>query len=273
MGPLLTTCIRSIGMKRLIKPSPGRPTNGLIRFVFLSAVIVSLVATLRFHSDAEGKNFTDILTYDAPTAAAPTTNTTATIVQARVTITTTTNNTHALATLGTSKPVIENTKKSYQNNTILETWRKKRASKDIFDTWFTGKGGKLSENADSEGPILDFLVAGFPKCGTTAIMQTLATVTTMPPSQDVCTPIDPTVYYSYVNWARVYGDGEYNYTEEKPLKGSKCPMYIEKDLYLGDIGRKLPRTKLIVGIRDPVLWFQSFTNMVRTYRVHVQTRQ
>eukprot|EP00531_Pseudo-nitzschia_arenysensis_P019158 CAMPEP_0116121522 /NCGR_PEP_ID=MMETSP0329-20121206/3741_1 /TAXON_ID=697910 /ORGANISM="Pseudo-nitzschia arenysensis, Strain B593" /LENGTH=320 /DNA_ID=CAMNT_0003615339 /DNA_START=517 /DNA_END=1479 /DNA_ORIENTATION=- len=82
----------------------------------------------------------------------------------------------------------------------------------------------------------------------------------MPSNQDICTPVDQTVYYNYVNWARDYGNGAYHYTEEKPLKGSKCPIYVERsDLY--DLGRKLPRTKLIVGIRDPVLWFQSFTNM------------
>lgn len=144
----------------------------------------------------------------------------------------------------------------------LEEWRKRRVGKETFDSWFDKKGKFLEDNIDSSGPVLDFVIIGFPKCGTTAMMRTLGTVTTMPPEQDICTPAAQTVYYSYINWAKTYGNGAHNYTEEKPLKGSKCPYYIEGP-DLDTYGKKLPKTNLIVGFRHPVLWFQSFINMVR----------
>ena len=162
----------------------------------------------------------------------------------------------------TTAASLANSEKTFQtdNDTLIEAWRKKRVGKDIYDSWL--KNNKLVDNADSEGPILDFIIAGFPKCGTSAMMKYLATVTTMPPGEDVCTPISNTIYYSYINWSRKYGNGAHNYTDDKPLRGNKCPKYIE-NTNLDDIGKKLPKSKLIVGIRHPVLWFQSFINMVR----------
>jgi len=150
----------------------------------------------------------------------------------------------------------QNTTKTDQS---LEEWRKRRVGKKTFDSWFD-KEGFLEDNIDSSGPVLDFVIIGFPKCGTTAMMRTLGTVTTMPPDQDICTPPAQIVYYSYVNWAKMYGNGAHNHTEKKPLKGSKCPYYIEGP-DLDTFGKKLPKTNLIVGFRHPVLWFQSFVNM------------
>jgi len=150
----------------------------------------------------------------------------------------------------------QNTTKTDQS---LEEWRKRRVGKKTFDSWFD-KEGFLEDNIDSSGPVLDFVIIGFPKCGTTAMMRTLGTVTTMPSDQDICTPPAQIVYYSYVNWAKMYGNGAHNHTEKKPLKGSKCPYYIEGP-DLDTFGKKLPKTNLIVGFRHPVLWFQSFINM------------
>lgn len=147
-------------------------------------------------------------------------------------------------------------------DTSLEEWRRLRNDKAIYDSWFDN--GKLSDNADASGPILDFVIAGYPKCGTTAMMRTLAPVTTMPPDEDICTPMSNTVYYTYYNWAEKYGNGALKYSEEKPLRGNKCPQYLEgkgREGTLVDLGKKLPKTNIIVGIRDPVLWFQSFLNM------------
>ena len=152
----------------------------------------------------------------------------------------------------------------------LNVWRKRRSTGwGLYNSWFVGGRGKgelLSENADGGsvggGPILDFFIGAFPKCGTTALMRTLATVTTMPPDRDICTPPHKTVHYAYHSWADDFGSGAGNYTETKPLKGSKCPATLEGP-DLDSFGRQLPKTNLIVGIRHPVLWFQSFANMVR----------
>lgn len=151
----------------------------------------------------------------------------------------------------------------------LTNWRMRRSTGwELYNSWFVnstdGKGLILPESADGGstggGPILDFYVSGFPKCGTTAIMRTLATVTTMPAEEDVCTAVQNTVYYAYHNWANKYGNGAGVYNETKPLKGSKCPRTIEGP-DLDALGRLLPKTNLIIGIRHPVLWFQSFVNM------------
>lgn len=136
----------------------------------------------------------------------------------------------------------------------LIAWRKRRSATAIYNSWFHNSSDKLKTRADADGPILDFVIAGFPKCGTTSLMRHLAVVTSMPPEEDVCTPIDNTVYYAYKSWPKRYGRG-------KLLKGTKCPMYMEMDELIV-LGSKLPETRLIAGIRHPVLWFQSFYNMV-----------
>jgi len=161
---------------------------------------------------------------------------------------------------------------TFSNNTnttafaLLDDWRRKRVQKHIYDTWFVNKQGEgdLIPNADAQGgPILDFVIAGFPKCGTTAMMRVLSKVTSMPPEMDVCAPPDQIVYYSYNNWAVDYGqDGKrkWMYHDSKPLKGSKCPNYLEgPELYR--FAKKLPKTKLVIGLRHPVLWYQSYANM------------
>ena len=152
------------------------------------------------------------------------------------------------------------TNSSWPDDRSLSEWRRKRSAPDVYNGWFAngrGDGELRPRGADRDGPVLDFFVAGFPKCGTTAVSGTLSPVTAMPGGADVCAPVRSTVFYAYRNWPREHGrdaDGA-----EKPLRGSKCPYYVESS-DLEDLGRQLPRTRLIVGIRHPVLWFQSFVN-------------
>jgi hypothetical protein len=128
----------------------------------------------------------------------------------------------------------------------------------LFDTWFQGnETNKLLPNADENGTILDFAIVGFPKCGTTTVEANLGYLAPMP-IEDICTPVHQTVWYAYKNWPTIYqtqGQGE-----EKLWRGTKCPAFIQGD-WLISWSEHLPRTKLIVGVRHPVLWFQSFWNM------------
>eukprot|EP00977_Amphora_coffeiformis_P022824 scaffold11639_cov172-Amphora_coffeaeformis.AAC.1 len=180
-----------------------------------------------------------------------------------------------------------------KNNILHDPWIHIRRNRYL--TWFVDEengGGKLKENADSEGPILDFVVAGWPKTGTTTLEANLGRTGLAPmPIADVCTPVHQQVYYAYVNWPREYGnvtenvdeneearrrrlslppffdgkkglDPTSNFStivEEKPLRGTKCPKYVHN---FAELDKYLPRTKMIVGIRHPVLWFQSFWNML-----------
>jgi len=140
--------------------------------------------------------------------------------------------------------------------TLLQTneniWRKNRDK--YFDSWFTkGKKATLHPQADKDGAILDFAIIGFAKCGTTEMMAKLSKFAAMPLS-DICTPVHQTVYYAYKNWPK-----QYDHNGTKILKGTKCPRAIDPDV--SQFSTFLPRTKLIIGIRHPVLMYQSFWKM------------
>ena len=139
----------------------------------------------------------------------------------------------------------------------LIEWRRRRYnSTEIQNGWFAPLNGVTKPDADVDGPVLDFAIVGFPKCGTSGMMRTLSAVASMPPELDVCTPPGNAVYYAYRNWPK-----QFDPEGTKLLKGTKCPYYIEGP-DLDTFGRNLPKTRLIVGIRHPVQWFQSFLNMV-----------
>ena len=129
----------------------------------------------------------------------------------------------------------------------------RRIRVDNFDSWFVN-GTTLRVNADKDGPIIDFAVVGFPKCGTTTVEANLGQIAPLPIG-DICTPVHQTIYYAYKNWPKKYG------SESKVLRGTKCPAFID-GAWLKEWSLYLPKTKLILGIRHPVLWFQSFWNML-----------
>lgn len=150
-------------------------------------------------------------------------------------------------------PTTTTTKVQFTNYTSKE-YMKHRI--ENFDSWYVGgKTDKLKPNADENGTIIDFAIAGFPKCGTTSVEANLGYLAPIPEA-DVCTPAPQTVYYSYKNWPKQYSRPGY----EQLFRGTKCPAFIQ-GTWLSEWTKHLPRTKLIVGIRHPVLWFQSFWNM------------
>ena len=128
-----------------------------------------------------------------------------------------------------------------------------------FDSFFTdgSEYQELNIDADKDGMVLDFAVIGYPKCGTTTMIANLGNIAPIP-AADICTPVYKTVWYAYKNWPGEYG-------QEKLMRGVKCPSIIDGfsvgPPILKDFSKYLPRTRLIVGIRHPVLWYQSFYNM------------
>jgi hypothetical protein len=121
-----------------------------------------------------------------------------------------------------------------------------------FSSWYeNNRTSTLKVDADAKGPILDFVIAGFPKCGTTTLEANLGYYAPMPIA-DVCVKAHQAVYYAYKNWPQKHG-------QDKILRGTKCPAYIYN---MKEFSRYLPKAKAIVGIRHPVLWFQSFWNML-----------
>ena len=126
-----------------------------------------------------------------------------------------------------------------------------------FDSLFVPGSNhqKLRENADANGTVLDFAVGGFPKCGTTTMIANLGHIAPVP-AADVCTPWHKTVWYAHRGWPDRHDPGR-----NKTLRGVKCPMMLDGYPPVAELSRHLPRTRLIVGVRHPVLWFQSFYNM------------
>lgn len=147
-----------------------------------------------------------------------------------------------------------NGQESVATNSSLMEYMKHRYER--YDSWFEKDRDEVLENADANGTVLDFAIVGLPKCGTTTMEANLGYIAPMPIA-DVCTRIPQTVYYSYRNWPNRYPDAQ-GRNDTKLYRGTKCPSSIHN---LRDWSRYLPRTKLIVGIRHPVLWFQSFWNM------------
>jgi len=121
-----------------------------------------------------------------------------------------------------------------------------------YKSWFESGSDRLRQNADKNGPILDLFIAGFAKCGTTSVEANLGNLAPMPVA-DICTPISKTVYYAYKSMPKLYG-------EHKMFRGSKCPQYITSN-WIEALSKLVPHTTIIIGIRHPVLWFQSFWNM------------
>ena len=177
--------------------------------------------------------------------------------------------THALTSILATQNGLD-TDTNFSSTTTIHTSRDYyylRNRTQYYESWFEGNETiKLKPNADENGTIIDFIIAGFAKCGTTSMQSNLGQIAPMPVG-DVCTPIHKTVYYAYFNWPKEQHKKKHNNEKEKLYRGTKCPAYIH-GTWLREVSDSLPRAKLIVGIRHPMLWFQSFWNMLLgTYRL------
>lgn len=102
--------------------------------------------------------------------------------------------------------------------------------------------------------LFDFAIIGFGKCGTTTMMSWLGD--------------HPEVYLPQAeDWSLVYQDPQgfirrhyANYIPGPYQRGYKCPGDIRDHTALQYLRTLWPRTKLLIGIRHPVLWFQSLYN-------------
>merc|ERR1712150_422456 len=109
----------------------------------------------------------------------------------------------------------------------------------------------------------DFYIVGFPKCGTTTLLYAFQKHNdTAIPSHEFCTlekkSYDLTKAVDEMKIALQEMRGS-----AKLKRGFKCPMGIRDGLGIQRLGKYSPKTKLIVGVRHPVRFFESFYN----YRV------
>lgn len=146
----------------------------------------------------------------------------------------------------------EHANEKFEDNKLSDSFLNSRM--DNFYSWFEGDGEEtevLRNDADTNGAILDFAVAGYAHC-TLDLSHALTNVAAMPKG-DVCTPLEKTVWYAYKSWPDSYG-------EDKLLKGSHCSTYIASghDDSTRQFNQYLPKTKMLVGITHPIIWFKTF---------------
>jgi hypothetical protein len=114
---------------------------------------------------------------------------------------------------------------------------------------------------------LDFLVVGFPKCGTTTMLKILSRHTeTDIPMIEKCMALNSKFSDSVAlnRLDEVVGELSPN----KHIKrGIKCPSGIKTYLSLERLQRHSPHARLIVGVRHPISFFQSYFNY-RVTEVH-----
>mmetsp|Transcript_32973 Transcript_32973/g.72318 ORF Transcript_32973/g.72318 Transcript_32973/m.72318 type:complete len:442 (+) Transcript_32973:129-1454(+) len=105
--------------------------------------------------------------------------------------------------------------------------------------------------------LLDFAIVGFAKSGTTAISRYLRALGVSILPEECC--------YNVVNKTAkltrfVYQALPHDMSPTRMPRGLKCPQDLSSDLSLPNYERFFGRTKLIVGIRSPISFFNSFYN-------------
>lgn len=126
-----------------------------------------------------------------------------------------------------------------------------------------GSDGNIRDDVDVSG-LLDFAIIGFGKTGTTSLLRHLSEMTDSL-SKEHC---DLVVNNSgqllkdlYEDHGRRIKQAERNHEElEDRLRGMKCPQDISSDNSIVNYAKYFPSTKLIIGIRHPVRWFESLYN-------------
>lgn len=110
---------------------------------------------------------------------------------------------------------------------------------------------------------LDFFVAGFPKCGTTTMLYAFANHNeTDIGKMEKCIILNAKVSDSVALNRLDDAVGELS-ADSRMKRGIKCPSGIKNSRSLERMHSHSPRARLIVGVRHPVLFFQSYYN----YRV------
>jgi len=114
-------------------------------------------------------------------------------------------------------------------------------------------------NASKSSWILDFMIVGWPKCGTTSLMNYLNTDELFVPTREIRGNIYSILKQVLRNYKQTQEKNP-NYKDgmKHGLWGIKDPFII----YDAKLLKSFPHAKLIVGVRHPVLWFESFWNHV-----------
>mmetsp|Transcript_18 Transcript_18/g.50 ORF Transcript_18/g.50 Transcript_18/m.50 type:complete len:507 (+) Transcript_18:55-1575(+) len=122
--------------------------------------------------------------------------------------------------------------------------------------------GDIAYGANISG-LLDFSIIGFPKTGTTSVLRHLSDIANLLPTEHCDLVVNGTaklvrdIYKDHDQRLKEYrGDT----AMENQLTGIKCPQDISSDWSIYNYGKYFPQTKLVVGVRHPIFWFESLYN-------------
>ena len=128
--------------------------------------------------------------------------------------------------------------------------------------------GNIVEGAQTSG-LLDFSIVGFPKTGTTSLLRHLSDLTISLPKEhcDLATnntaKLVKDIYDDHakrLQQQQISKKDNAIFDGNQLLRGIKCPQDISSDWSMHNYAKHFPETKLIVGIRHPIFWFQSLYN-------------
>ena len=129
-----------------------------------------------------------------------------------------------------------------------------------------------------EKPLVDFFIAGFPKCGTTSLLEAFrwhpeaaigeeefcemrnATLT----SEQLLGLLEQEMSSLHTN-NNMNGTTAGTNTNNNNIRGIKCPMSIRDIHAIQRVASLSPNVKLIIGVRHPIWFFQSFYNYRISY--------
>jgi hypothetical protein len=126
-----------------------------------------------------------------------------------------------------------------------------------------GDDGNIAEYEDISW-LLDFAIIGFPKTGTTSLLRHLAGLTDTLPTERCDLVVNGTAQLL----RDIYDDREQRLKKAKRTgdmvparaRGLKCPQDVSSKASIDNYARYFHQTKLVVGIRHPIQWFESLYN-------------
>ena len=115
-----------------------------------------------------------------------------------------------------------------------------------------------------DGPAVDFAIIGFPKTGTTFLQEVLRThPSVLMPDGEMCGIHTARGQKKLDRFLEASASTRSDVSGERKQLGIKCPSFIRQTHDIEKLAEYSTETRLVVGLRHPVHFFQSFYN----YRV------
>jgi hypothetical protein len=102
--------------------------------------------------------------------------------------------------------------------------------------------------------LINFAIVAFPKCGTSTLMHYFAK------NPEIQIPKDERCELGANQHVPLMRDLYTDYAAGDYVRGIKCPSNLENDLSKKNLQRYFPKTDMLIGIRHPIKWFESFYN-------------